>query len=253
MARYNGTVTTTRKGPVAYVQWDHPPVNVFSGRLLREFARALRSPDVTTSHVVVLRGLGRCWSAGLDVQEHLRPGVVAMLESFDGALRALWDIPVPTVAQIHGACLGGGLEIVNVCDLAYASESASLGQPEIRLGVFPPMAAVHLPSALGPKRAAQLLYSGEPVPAAEAERIGLVNRVVPDADLQDRVDEFAQTLGSRKRSALVHLKAGLRSATGTPWQPLAAVERIYLQGLMQEPDAEEGLHAFLERRQERPA
>ncbi len=241
-------VQVERQGHAAIVRWERPPVNVLDAATLRQLTACLRSPEVTGSKVVVLRGQGRGWSAGLAVDEHLRDRVPVMLRDFRDTLRALWDVPVPTVGQVHGPCLGGGLELLSMCDLSWAAASATFGQPEIRLGVFPPLAAVRLPLTIGPQRAAEAVFLGQPVDAAQAERIGLVNHCVPDAELQPAVDRVVGQLCASRRDALVHLKAALRAGMGDPWPAVAEAERIYLEELMAGPDAEEGLRAFLEKR-----
>ena len=135
-----------------------------------------------------------------------------------------------------------------VCDLALASQSASFGQPEIRLGVFPPLGAAMYPAWIGGKRAAELLFSGAPVDAARAEGIGLINRAVPDAELPASVALMAATIASYRPEALRVLKRTVRRAAGDPWRRLDLAERSYLAELMASDEAEEGLHAFLEKR-----
>lgn len=248
MTRFAGTVIVTRIGGRALVEWDRPPLNVFTARMLRDLSRALRSVDVLTASVVVLRGRGKGWSAGLDVAEHLNPTLPEMLNSFRDALRALWEVPVPTVAQVHGACLGGGLEFLSVCDMAVAETEARFGQPEILLGVFAPLGAAHYPATYGGKPSSELLYLGEPMSATRAHDIGLVNRLCPADALEDEVSKLADTLASYRREALVALKRALRASGHSPWEALETAETIYLHELMAKPDAEEGLRAFIEKR-----
>lgn len=248
MTRYAGTVTVESQGTRTLVEWERPPLNIFTGRLLRELERSLRGPDVLSANVVVLRGRGRGWSAGFDIGEHLAPALPSMLASFEGALRALWDVPVPTVAEIHGSCLGGGLELAMACDLAYAADNSTFGQPEIRLGVFPPFAAAWYGEAVGPRRAAELAFLGETFDARHAVSLGLVNAVRPDAELAGTVDKVAQYLQATRREGLVHLKRALRSSAPEPWPALSRADRIYQEDLMAGADAEEGLKAFLEKR-----
>lgn len=243
-----GTVDVSREGAIARVEWDRPPVNVLDSATLERLEVALRSVDVTSAHVVILRGRGRAWCAGLAVEEHLKPRAGAMLERFRGVLHALWEIPVPTLAQVHGACLGGGLEMLALTDLAVAGTSATFGQPEVRLGVFAPLGAVHLPRAVGDKRAAELLYLGEPMTAEAARSVGIVNRVVADAQLEKTTDAMAAALAGARRVSLVCMKQAIRAASPSPWPALEAAERIYMDTLMEGADADEGLHAFLEKR-----
>jgi cyclohexa-1,5-dienecarbonyl-CoA hydratase len=247
-AKPAGTVSVTRVDGRATVTWERGPANVFDIALLEEFVRVLRSEEVTGAHVVVLHGGGRSWSGGLAVEDHLRPRVFAMFEAFHEALTTLWNLPAPTIAQVHGRCLGGGLELVMACDLAIASEGATFGQPEIRLGVFAPFGAATYSSLLGSRHAAELLFLGAPVDARHAASAGIVNRVVPDDELDASVALTAQTLCSHRRETLRLLKRVLRRAEADPWTPLAYAERTYLEELMVPAEAEEGLRAFLEKR-----
>ncbi len=233
------------------ITWDRPPSNVFDLSLLEELTRALRDPETREATVVVLRGAGKCWSTGLSIEDHLRPRTERMLATFHDAMEALWDLPGITIAQVHGHCLAGGLELVIACDLAVASDGAKFGQPEIRLGVFPPFGVAFYHQLLGPKRAAELLYTGATFGADRAEELGIVNRVVSERELPAAVALIATSLGGYRPVALRLLKRALRHAEGAAWPNLAFAERTYLHELMAGADAEEGLRAFLEKRSPR--
>jgi cyclohexa-1,5-dienecarbonyl-CoA hydratase len=243
-----GTVAVTRVDGRATVTWERGPANVFDIALLEEFTRALQSDAVTGAHVVVLRGGGQSWSGGLSVEDHLKPRVSAMFEAFHAALVTLWNLPVPTIAQVHGRCLGGGMELLMACDLAIASENATFGQPEIRLGVFPPLGAALYPLLLGHRYASELLYLGTPLDARRAAAAGIVNRVVPPDELDVSVALTAQTLCGYRLEALRLLKKVVRRTEVDPWSRLRYAERAYLDELMAGDDSEEGLRAFLEKR-----
>ncbi|MGP8075324.1 MAG: enoyl-CoA hydratase/isomerase family protein [Thermoplasmata archaeon] len=243
-----GTVTVERVDGRATVTWEHGPANVFDIPLLEELTRVLHREEVSGAHVVVLRGGGKSWSGGLSVEDHLKPRVSAMFEAFRNALTTLWNLPCPTIAQVHGRCLGGGLELLMACDLAIASEGATFGQPEIRLGVFAPFGAATYAQLLGSRVAAEILLVGTPFDAQRAASAGIVNRVVPDDALDASVALTAQTLCSHRAEALRLLKRVLRNAEVDPWSPLAFAERTYLDNLMGLEGSEEGLRAFLEKR-----
>ena len=153
------------------------------------------------------------------------------------------------MAAVQGPALGGGAELAAFCDLVIASESASFGQPEIKVGVFPPIAALHYPARIGIARTIQLLLSGEALPARAAERIGLVDRVVPAGDLETAVSA-AVTAFTDKSAAILRLtKQAVRRAQGDRFDAaLSELEEMYLRRLMQTEDAEEGLRAFLAKR-----
>jgi enoyl-CoA hydratase/carnithine racemase len=150
---------------------------------------------------------------------------------------------------VGGAALGGGCELVLFCDMVIASERASFGQPEIQVGVFPPVAVVALPGIIGPKKALEMVLIGDRMRAAEAERLGLVNRVVPPEELRATADEFVGKLTKLSGVVLRLTKRALRvGGVGGFAEGLAAVEELYLGPLMATEDAHEGLAAFLEKR-----
>ncbi|MGI0132566.1 MAG: enoyl-CoA hydratase/isomerase family protein [Thermoplasmata archaeon] len=248
MAARPGTVRVERSGPRATIIWDRPPVHVFDIAMLDELARALRRDDVRSAHVVVLKGADHRWSAGFAVEDHLIERVPAMFAAFRSVVRALSEVPGPTLAQAEGPCLGGGLELLGLCDLAFGASTATFGQPEIELGVFPPLAAAWNVRALGPKPAAELLFLGESMGAERARDLGLLSRVVPAESIEGEVDAVALRLGRLRREALVFLKAAMHAGAPVAWAPFQDAERIYLDRLMALPRAEEGLRAFLEKR-----
>ena len=248
MTRGSERVHADRAGTRATVTWSRPPLNVLDIETLQELTETLRTDAVRSAHVVILRGAGRCWSAGFSVEDHLAKRVRSMFNALRDLLGALGAIPSPIIAQVDGPCLGGGLELLSACDLAIASASATFGQPEIRLGVFPPLAAAEMPRALGPKRAAELLLLGETVGAARAWATGIVSRVVPDSALEQEVDWAAGKLQGYRYETLVLLKRVMRGELPDRSSRLASAERVYLEELMRLPHAEEGLLAFLEKR-----
>jgi cyclohexa-1,5-dienecarbonyl-CoA hydratase len=243
-----GRVKVDRVGTRANVTWSRPPVNVFDIATLRELTRALRSDPVRSAHVVVLKGAGRCWSAGFAVEDHFAVHVRAMFRAFRGLLEALEGSPGPIVAQVEGTCLGGGLEVLSACDLAIAAASTRFGQPEVRLGVFPPLAAAEMPRAIGPKRAAELLLLGETIAASRAEQVGLVSRVVPDDAVEEEVNRVVGQLQKYRFETLVLLRRAIHEGSPKSTDRLGVAEQIYLDELMRLPSAEEGLRAFLEKR-----
>jgi len=247
-AKPPGIVSVERIDGRATVTWDRAPVNVFDTALLGELNRALEGKEVQSAHVVVLRGAGKCWSGGLSVEEHLKPRVSAMFDAFRRTLSTLWNLPSPTIAQVHGNCLGGGMELLMSCDLAIASEKAMFGQPEVRLGVFAPFGVANYAGLLGVRGAAELLFLGTPVDARRAASVGIVNRAVPEEELAASVALTAQTLCSHRRETLHLIKRLLRRSQVDPWPGFAQAERVYLGELMARDDAEEGLRAFLEKR-----
>src|SRR5437868_14047015 len=129
----------------------------------------------------------RAFSAGVAVEEHVAETVFQMLDSFHSIFRALVQISKPVIGVIDGPAFGGGCELVAACDIVIASDRARFGQPEIKLGVFPPVAAILLPRIIGEKKAREMILLGEVIDAAEALRFGLANYVVPATEMQTRL------------------------------------------------------------------
>jgi cyclohexa-1,5-dienecarbonyl-CoA hydratase len=242
--------TVTVENRIATVTLDRPPVNVLDIATCRALAGAVHGlAGLDDVGVLIVAGRGKAFSAGVDVGEHLPETAEAMLRAFHAFCRGLLDFPRPTIARVHGAALGGGCEIALACDLAIAATSATLGLPEIGLGVFPPLAAVLLPRITGRRAAAEALLLGETFPAAEAARLGLCGEVVPDAGLDARVAAKAARAATLSATSLRRARKALRrGAVGPLDDALTAVEEIYLNDLMRTADATEGLQAWLEKR-----
>jgi cyclohexa-1,5-dienecarbonyl-CoA hydratase len=240
---------TVERG-LARVELDRPPLNVIDLEVAAELAAAIEGvagrDDVA---VLALSGRGRAFCAGVDVRDHLPDRGAAMLRAFHRACLALIEAPQPTVAIVQGAALGGGCELTLTCDLVIASERATFGQPEIRLGVFPPLAAVALPRMIPSHLASELLLTGRIVGAVEAARIGLVNRVTEEAGLATAVDETLGEMLALSPASLRLTKEVMARARVQPTaEEIADAERFYVERLMHTPDAVEGLRAFMEKR-----
>lgn len=246
------TVRYATEGGIARVTLDNPPLNILTRKVLLELRTALGvlAADATL-RVAVLSGAGKHFSAGADVAEHLPPTWEAMIPEFLETVAALRAFPVPLIAAVRGRCLGGAFEIVQAADLIVAGEGATFGQPEIVLGVIPPAACALLPDLAGPALAARMIFTGDPISAAEALACGLVASVVPD----DRMDAEALALAGRiahhSAAALRAAKRALRSPARERAEAdaLAAAGRRYAAELMRTADATEGLTAFVEKRQ----
>jgi cyclohexa-1,5-dienecarbonyl-CoA hydratase len=198
--------------------------------------------------VVVLEGEGPHFSFGASVQEHLPESCAAMLKGFHSLFYRMLDASVPTLAAVRGQCLGGGLELAAFCDRLFAAPDAQLGQPEILLGVFAPVASVLLAERMGRGGAEDLLLSGRSIPAEEAWRRGLVDEIA--ADPGEAALEYARRhLLPRSASSLrLARRAARRGFERRFGAELSEVEGIYLNELMSTADAVEGLNAFLEKR-----
>lgn len=247
-------VTLSRRHRVATLTLERPPLNVLDLATLADLGRAVESLAGDSGlQVLVVRGAGeRAFSAGVSVQDHTRDRIAAMLERFHGALVVLRELPAVTLAAVRGHCLGGGMELAAACDLVLAEEGARFGQPEVRLGCFPPFAAALLPARLGPGRTLELLATGRTLAAEEAYRLGLVTHLAPAGELEARLDELVADLTAASTPVLHLIKRAVRAGDhlGFP-RALAETERLYTEELTVTEDMEEGLAAFLEKREPR--
>ncbi|MBT3363733.1 MAG: enoyl-CoA hydratase [Chloroflexi bacterium] len=243
-------VNVVKTGGVAKITIDRPPVNVLDIPTMKELNTALESvkddPDV---NVVVIDGKGKTFSAGVDVKDHTADKVDEMVRVFHQIFHNLAELPQPTVGVIRGAVLGGGCEVAVFCDMVIASENTKLGQPEIKVGVFPPIAAFMIPRLVGRKKALELLLTGDIVNAQEALRLGLVNQVVPDDQLEVAADAFVAKLSSLSGIVLKLTKKAVYRGVDSDFKDvLSKIEDVYLNEVMKTADAQEGLSAFLEKR-----
>jgi enoyl-CoA hydratase len=195
-----GLVLSDRRGPVLWLTLNRPEkLNALSYALVRELRAALRAAGADDEvKVVVVTGAGRAFSAGYDLSEEAE----SRTEGADGWRRILaddveltlelWSLPKPTIAAVRGWCLAGGCDLAMACDLIVAAEDARFGEPEIRYGSGP--VTLLMPFLLGQKKTNELLFTGDAIDAAEAERIGLVNRVVPEDELEQAVEGLVRKI-----------------------------------------------------------
>jgi cyclohexa-1,5-dienecarbonyl-CoA hydratase len=236
-------------GAIWRVRFGASKGNVLDAALVADlsevFRRARREVGLKA---ILLEGQGEHFSFGASVEEHLPEHVAAMLRGFHGMFRLLFDSGVTTLAAVRGRCLGGGLELASVCHRVYASRDAKLGQPEIALGVFAPVASVLLTERVGRPAAEDLCLSGRTVDGEEALRIGLVDGLAEDP--------IVPALAYVRERLLAHSASSLRFAVRAARagfvdrfvRAIEELERLYLDELMASADAVEGLRAFLEKR-----
>jgi len=236
--------------PIARIVLNNPPVNVIDIPMMDELAEALNEietrPDIA---ILIISGSQRAFSAGVDVAAHTPDKVEQMLNKFHGVIRALVGSKKVSIAAVHGICLGGGAELAMVCDLAYTSELATWGFPEIKLGCYPPVAVTALAALVGQKHAADLVLTGRSITGREAASIGLANSVMPEVDLEHVVQDAVQHLSQLSPAVLAITKKAVYAWDAIHFDKgLARAEKIYLDDLMRTEDSQEGIHAFLEKR-----
>lgn len=227
-----------------------PPVNVLNIEMMDEINDALKDwIDNRGLKAVLFDADGKCFSAGVDVAEHMGDLAPKMIESFHRMFRLMDRLGAVTVSSVYGSCLGGGCELAIFCDLVIADESAKFGQPEIQVGVLPPIAAQIMPRIIGRKSAMDLILSGRIISAQEALTMGLINKVVAKGDLARETQDFLKPYLSVSAEVLRITKKTVKAGLMDDFEPsLKAIEDIYLNELMKTNDAQEGLRAFLEKR-----
>jgi len=243
-------IQTEFKEGVAYLTLNRPPLNILNIEMMGEINSYFESlKNEPSLKLLVIQAVGKAFSAGVDVGEHMGDLAPKMIETFHRMFRLMDALKVTSMAIVNGSALGGGCELALYCDMVIATEKSKFGQPEIQVGVFPPIAALIFPRMIGRKKAMELILLGETISAQEALTLGLINKVVPEVSLQEEVNGWIEKF--KKLSGIV-LKltkeatfAGLNDDLD---KGLKAIEEVYLNRLMKTHDAMEGLQAFLDKR-----
>lgn len=242
-------VDVLEDGAVWRVTLATPKANVLDSDKIRALTSVFeRAAAETGLKAVLLAAQGPHFSFGASVEEHLPDRVEQMLRDFHSLFGRMLDASVPMLAAVQGRCLGGGLELATFCHRVFASPEARLGQPEIRLGVFAPVASVVLPERIGRGRADDLCLSGRSVDAEEAVRIGLVDEIAQDPE--DAALGYARAhLAPCSASSLRFAVRAARASFADRFRvEIERAERLYLDDLMNTRDAVEGIRAFVEKR-----
>jgi len=244
-------IITEVQASVARISLHNAPLNVIDLQMMDELAQAVSDIESGSEiSTIVIRSQGNSFSAGVDVAAHTPDKVEAMLSKFHAVIRALVSTKKVTIAAVNGHCLGGGAEFAMVCDLVYTTEDAQWGFPEIKLGCYPPVAVTALAALVGQKRAADLILSGRTISGSEAASIGLANRAVPKDQLDGVVEDTLKHLSRLSLAALATTKKAIYAWDSIHFDKgLARAEKIYLDELMKTEDAQEGINAFLEKRE----
>ncbi len=243
-------ISTQIDNGLGTITLNRPPVNILNIEMMNEINDTLKDwIEDRDLRVVLFNANGKCFSAGVDVAEHMGDLVPKMIESFHGMFRLMDRLGAVTVSSVYGSCLGGGCELAIFCDLVIADDTGKFGQPEIQVGVLPPIAAQIMPRIIGRKAAMDLILSGRIISAQEAMGMGLINKVVAKGDLPKETQEFIKPYLSLSAEVLRITKKTIKAGLIDDFEPsLKIIEDIYLNELMKTADAHEGLKAFLEKR-----
>lgn len=248
-AEYSSILCEIRDG-VARITLNQPPLNIIDIAMMKEIHRALeRIRGAGDAKILIFDHQGKSFSAGVSIKDHSPAIVGEMLQTFHGIFRLLISLELPSVALVDGMALGGGCELAVFCDMVIASDRATFGQPEIKVGVFPPVAAAVFPRLVGRNRTLELLLTGEVIDASEAKAIGLINKVFPTRVFKEKSDDYIRKLTSLSGRVLSLTKRAVDQSLYTSViEGISATEQLYLRELMKTEDAQEGLNAFLEKR-----
>jgi cyclohexa-1,5-dienecarbonyl-CoA hydratase len=240
-------------GPVAHLTINRPPQNIMNLAMLKEMAGAVESLNNRDDiRVIRLDASPECkgyFSLGLGAEGYTPQLAFQIMDAFHAIFRMMLDVSITVVGVVEGIASGAGSELAAFCDLVIATEEAQFRQPEIKLGVFPPFGAVVYPRVIGPRRAMEFLLTGEPINARRALEIGLVNRVVPHAKLEETVEGLTRRICNESGPVLRLLKRVIFNGTWMPFaEALKRSQDIYLNQLFELEDSQEGLRALLEKR-----
>ncbi|MDP4503039.1 enoyl-CoA hydratase/isomerase family protein [Nonomuraea turcica] len=237
---------------IATIRLDRPKMNALNGQVQLEIAEAARIVDADPQvQAVILYGGAKVFAAGADIKEMADMSyadMVAHSRTLQECFTAVARIGKPVIAAITGYALGGGCELSLCADFRVAGESAKLGQPEILLGIIPGAGGTQrLPRLIGPARAKDLIFTGRHVPAAEAQEIGLVDRVVPDEQVYTAALEWAATFVGGPAVALRAAKQAVDQGLEVDLDTGLEVERLQFSGLFATDDSKIGMQAFTEK------
>src|SRR5258708_37400435 len=235
---------------IAKLTLNHAPHNVLTIPMMREMAEAIESLNGRTdTKAILLQSAQTAFSAGISLEDSRPDRVFQTLDAFTRVFQAMIDISKPVIVVVNGPAIGAGSELVGFGDVVLATPRAKFAQPEVKLGVFPPFAAVMLPQMIGPKKTYELILTGEALSAEEAQHLGFVNRVVPEAQLESYVETIINKIGEFSGPVLEVTKKVIAGSQGLPLQEaMKKSQDIYLNQLQSLEDVQEGIRAVLEKR-----
>ena len=235
---------------VARLTLARPKHNVLNCEMMTEMIGVLE--DVAKDDALkclAIFGEGRSWCAGVDVAEHKPEMADEMIATFNLIFEIMDKMDFPIIAAVHGAALGGGMELAIGCDIIIAAKSATFGQPEIKLGFLPPYAAIRLPHLIGPAKSIEICTTGKIYSAEQVQAMGMVGSVCEDDDFSESVEKYIKEIAAcspliirlNKRAVKAHLNMDFQAA-------LSGVSDLFLNTLMKTEDTLEGIASFYEKR-----
>ena len=235
---------------VARMTLNRPDHNLLNEAMLREIADGITTAGERDDvKLIVLDSACKVFCGGIDIGEYTSQRVFQMLDAFHGAFSGMLEVGKPVVCVVNGPAIGGGAELAAFGDLVIATPKARFAQPEISIGVFPPLASTILPFLVGPKIALELVLTGEPVTAERALELGMINRLVPEAQLDKTVSDLVSRINGHSGPVLTMAKKAILGGMGLSLRDgLKHSMNIFLNELYRLEDSQEGLRALVEKR-----
>lgn len=238
------------EGATARMTLNRPEHNLLNQRMLEELAWGIELlHDRDDVKLIVIDSACKVFSGGIDIGEYSTQRVFQMLDAFHHVFTAMMDVGKPVLAVVNGPAIGGGSELAAFADIVVATAKARFAQPEIKIGVFPPLASTIFPYIVGPKLALELVLTGEVISAERAKELGLVNRLVPEEQLEKTLQEMVGQITSQSGAVLTMAKKAILGGVGLSLRDgLRNSMNIFLNELYRLEDAQEGLRALVEKR-----
>jgi enoyl-CoA hydratase len=249
-----GTILYELEGHVATLTIQSPPANALSSNLLKALSEKLDLIEKDEKvKAIILRGDGRFFSAGADIKEFTSLQEASDYQSLSEYGQQLFDrienFSIPVIAAIHGAVLGGGMELAMACHIRIVTEKTKLGLPELSLGIIPGFAGTQrLPRYVGTAKAYEMILTGEPISAKEAYEFGLVNQIVGEEEVFDVANTLASKIASKSRPTINRIMQLIPYAKPENFANGVKAEAVAFGEIFGSEDAKEGVQAFIEKR-----
>jgi cyclohexa-1,5-dienecarbonyl-CoA hydratase len=243
-------ILVEKSNDVVTISFARPKHNVFNIDMMTLFCESLEALlEDDDIKCLLIKGQGPSWCAGVDVGDHKPEMADQMIATFNRSLMLLESFQIPTVAAVHGACLGGGMEYAVACDVIIASEKANFGQPEVKLGFLPPYAAIRLPKLIGSAKAIEICCSGRIYSAQEGQSMGFVSQTVAADQFDAAVEALVKEIQASSPLILRLNKKAVNQHLGMQTQyAIKSVSDLFLNTLMKTEDTLEGIASFYEKR-----